>query len=127
MRPILVILALLSIAISSNAQEVFKFRTSAFSSKVNPDGKWAEWENAEILVIYKEDRFTIYSKKTQEYDIITHYDPYTDDDGDKVLKMKSVDQDGDLCTLRIISRKSGNIQLYVDFSNLSFVYNMSPI
>jgi len=87
------------------SQDVLKMRTSSFSYKVKNDiGRWtdwSDWESANILVVIDDDRVTIYSKTTQEYDIIQVLDDYVDGDGDHTYPFRAVDQDGDVCKIRL--------------------------
>lgn len=121
----------LGISTVSLSQEATKLKSTSYSSRFKNDyGRWSEWskwETTEVLIVVKEDRISIYSKRRQEYDVIKYNDKYIDPEGDTVLKMSCVDQDGDLCTLRLISRKSGTLQLYVDFSDIMWVYNVKRV
>lgn len=65
----------------------------------------------------------IFSKKTQKYSVYKS-DNYYDNDGEYVLRFFTVDKDGDKCHLRLIVRPDGTSQIYVDFSNISWCYNV---
>lgn len=121
-----ILFLLLFTSLTISYSQALKLRATDFSMKLQ-GGSWSDWEDSEMLIVIKDDRVTIYSNEQQEYDIVRSYDVYTDSDGDNVLKFKCVDQDGDLCHLRVISRQSGTVQLYIDFSNVSWVYNVRKI
>ncbi|MEO1514679.1 MAG: hypothetical protein AAFV95_06690 [Bacteroidota bacterium] len=127
MKYLILVLAFSVSSVSLYSQKVIKMKSTAYSTRsLSSSGNWSDWSNwekTEVLMVLKNERITIYSKRKQEYDIIKYYDEYVDSDGDSVLKLQCVDQDGDMCHLRIINRKSGKQQLYVDFSNINWVYN----
>lgn len=87
---------------------------------------WSSWEDCNILVVINVDmdRITIYSKQTQEFDIIAAEDPYVDSDGDDVIKFTCVDADGLKCGIRFIGRSNGSAQLYCDYNDFMYVYNV---
>lgn len=129
MKKLLLILSLfLSTIVSA---EVTKFTAYEFSYKTHNEYSnywtdWSSWQDCNILIVINIDigRINIYSASTQEFDIIQYYDIYTDNDGDSTLKMECVDADGVRCTVRIIIRQDGTKQLYCDYSNIMYVYNM---
>lgn len=130
MKKLFILLSLLAINFSICA-EVTKFTAYEFSYKTHDEYSnywtdWSRWEKCNILVVVNFDanRINIYSSTPQEFDIIQYYDIYTDNDGDTVLKHECVDADGVRCTVRIIIRQDGTKQLYCDYSNVMYVYNM---
>lgn len=131
MKHLLLIFTLSTLPLLSFSQDVIKFRTSSLSTKTTDNygnwKSWSAWEDVSVLVVLKDDRVTIYSSSTQEYDITEYNGESTDDDGDTVMKIKCVDQDGDMCTLGLIFGEDDAIQLYVDFSNIMWVYNMTRL
>ncbi len=130
MKKLFILLSLLAINLSISA-EVTKFTAYEFSYKTHNEYSnrwtdWSRWENCNILVVvnFDTDRINIYSSTPQEFDIIQYYDIYTDNDGDSVLKMECVDADGARCSIRVIIRQNGTKQLYCDYSNIMYVYEM---
>lgn len=71
------------------------------------------------------DIVTIYSKVTQEYDVIEVLsEDERDPDGGVSTTLLCVDADGTRCHMRLRSQSNGALQLYIDYSNVSFVYNV---
>lgn len=73
------------------------------------------------------DIITIYSPRTQTYAVYGTYNngqTYRDNDGGNNLKYYVVDQDGDRGEIRLRVERNGNSQIYVDFSNCAWVYNV---
>lgn len=129
MKKFLLALFLSLCCVVSYAADVLKFQTTELSIKTLDNGswsKWSDWEKCSCLVVINLDKdvITIFSSEKQTYDITDCNDPYTDSDGDEVIKMHAVDQDGDECDIRLILRKSGAAQLYVDFADIMWVYNI---
>ena len=130
MKRTLLLLPLLAICITMRA-EVMKFTAYEFSYKTHNDyyntwTDWSRWEACNILVVINlsTDRINIYSSTTQEFDVIDSKDVYTDYDGDDVMEMDCIDADGVRCTIRVVIRQNGTIQLYCDYSNIMYVYNI---
>lgn len=122
----------LLLSLTASAQNVLKFRTTDFSFKIKKEGiwgSWSSWESASMLVVVNLDseRITVYSKSVQQYDILDMEDKGIDSDGDRTFKFGCVDQDGDRCSVRVLIRKSGTKQLYVDFADIMWVYNMQNV
>lgn len=115
---------------TSNQPVVRKFNAIGLSYKeIDPNGKsseWSEWENVSILIVYngKENTIEIYSKETQEFDIV-RYDPdESDGDGGVVSPMFCVDKEGKRCQIRYRQTKNNTMQLYIDYDNFMYVYNI---
>ena len=88
--------------------------------------EWSDWEYSSVLIVINtdNDRINIYSSTPQEYDIYDSEDSYRDKDGGETTTLKCIDADGVRCDVRIRIERSGNRQLYVDYSNIMWVYNI---
>lgn len=96
---------------------------------VDDDGQWtswSDWEDCNILVVLNPDklRITIYSNTTQEYDIISVGDWESDGEGGEVTEYDCVDAEGLRCGVRWRIDKDGDEQMYVDYNDFCFVYNL---
>ena len=109
--------------------QVSKLRTTSYSSKTLKNNIWTEWNeltSADILITVDEgkSRIIIYSNKTQVYDIAKKERKTIDEDGDVTFHFQCVNQEGLNCRIRLLKMvKTEKYQLYVDFSDLKFVYN----
>lgn len=121
-----------SLAFSSSGQ-ITKFKSTGYATKFKNEytGKWGEWsefEKTEVLITVdvKNDRIKIFSKKEQIYDIIKYYEKTTDTDGDETLQFHCVNEDGLKCFVRfvVLNSQNGRRQLYVDFADMMWVYNI---
>ncbi len=113
--------------------QVIKFKSTSFSSKYKNEStsKWSTWsklEETEVLITIDLDdqRIKVFSKSEQEYDIIKYFDKEIDSDGDETLKFHCVNEDGRKCYVRfvILHSKDGQRQLYIDFADLMWMYNI---
>lgn len=130
---LIMLLMAFAFATTTNAQNVQWYKTTAYSiKKLNTDaygneswGKWSDWEDSDMRVKFDlvNDVITIYSPKTQVYRVIRVEDPPYDSTGRQV-KFKVIDQDGDYGYVRLRIENNGNSQIYVDFRNVSWVYNV---
>ena len=87
--------------------------------------EWSDWQPVSIAIEFDldEDFITIYSNETQIYKITgTLTPPY--DSGGKQVKFRIIDQDFDTGNLRLRIENNGNSQIYIDFSDVSWVYNV---
>ena len=136
MRKLIILLMLLiasfTMPIEANAQ-TYSYRSFQFSYKQLTDygiwTNWSKWEDSNLLITinYDDDVIKIYSKMMQIYVITGYSDSYTDDSGGRQVKFNFVDQDGDKGTIRLRIEKNGNSQLYVDFADIMWVYNVRKI
>lgn len=125
-RIILTLLLGLLFAVASHAQTHW-FKATEFAYKV--DGyDWSDWERVsiKIKIDLDDDCIVIYSKETQVYVVTEILDPPYDPDGEQV-KFEVVDQDFDTGYLRLRIHDDGYSQLYVDFADISWVYNVKRI
>jgi hypothetical protein len=109
----------------------FKSTSYAFKTKNEYTKKWSKWsafEETEVLITIDltNERIRIFSKKEQVYDIIKYYDKETDSDGDETLQFLCVNEDGLKCFVRfvVLNSQNGKRQLYVDFADMMWVYNI---
>lgn len=127
---IAITLMLFSFTFVLNAQTRW-YRTTAFAQATvyNGNYSWGDWEvsNMKMSIDWTNYVITIYSPKTQCYVLTDVVNTYTDKDGAEQIKFKGIDQDSDKCTIRFRVCKDGTSQLYINFSNIAWVYNVSSI
>ena len=73
------------------------------------------------------DVIEILSPKAQIYNITEYNDFYIDKDGGRTAKFSFVDQDGYRGVIRLCIEKNGNSQMYVEYANIMWVYNLIRI
>ncbi len=110
--------------------EVIKLQATSFAYKYqNEYGywmDWSEWEYTSILIVINIDnnRINIYSKAPQEYDIFDYKENEYDKDGGETMTLRCIDADGLRCDVRLYMARNGNRQLYVDYNDMIWVYNV---
>lgn len=125
MKKLLLILCLF-IGFTASAQ-IINFRTIAYAQRTNNYGSWSDWSNyqeSNILVtidLYN-DVVTINSLKTQVYTVYESLGNYYDSDGDYNMVFRFIDQDYDHGIMRLLQRASGHSEIYIEFSNITWVY-----
>ncbi len=114
--------------------QVIKLRSTGLAYKVQTDDEWSDWsdfEDTDVLITLDVDnsRFTVYSAEKQVYDISENEGMTTDSDGDDFYAFYCVDQDGKTCRIRfaILHSQDESMQLYVDFNDMKWVYNVRNI
>ena len=118
------------ISISGYAQ-VQWYRTTQYAEAtiINNRYYWGDWEssNMRLCIDIDNDQIIVYSPRIQIYQVYGVYNngqPYVDDSGGTNIKFYVIDQDYDRGNIRLRIEKNGNSQIYIDFSNVAWVYNV---
>jgi hypothetical protein len=117
----------------STIAQVYSYRTTEFAYKeVNSYGNWTNWSswepsNIPMTIDFDNDFVIIYSTTKQVYKIIEYVRNYTDDSGGTQIEYRFIDQDGDRGTMRLRIERNGNSQIYIEFSNIMWVYNIKKV
>lgn len=128
---IYIILLFLGLGLQQSYGQNYKFKTSGFSVlQKNEKGKWGKWSDLELVNILvsldtNKNRIVIYSQIIQLFEIID-YQATEENDTDIVYSFTCKDNNGEDCTLSIITRKKqdNRKQLYVNYDNRIIVYNI---
>jgi hypothetical protein len=129
---IIIVLAFLAMGLQQSYGQTYKFKTSGFSVlEKDGKGKWGKWSNLDlvnILVALDTDksRIVVYSEIIQLFEIV-EYQPLEENESDSIYTFSCKDNNGDDCTLSIITRKhqDNRKQLYINYDNRIIVYNIS--
>lgn len=99
-----------------------------FSYKLLLTDGWTDWSswkevNIDVKIDIDNDKVIIYSEEPQIYRVIKQEeDPY--DDRGTQIKFQIIDQDGDYGHLRFRKQYNGALQIYIDFADIKWVYNL---
>ena len=114
--------------------QVLWFKTTGYAEAtiVNSKYYWSDWQDSDmkLYIDLSKDQAVIYSPRVQIYQVYGAYnngDSYTDKSGGSNIMFYVIDQDYDKGTLRLRVEKNGNSQIYIDFSNIAWVYNVIRI
>jgi hypothetical protein len=129
---IIIVLVFLGMGLHQSYSQTYKFKTSGFSvMEKDQKGKWGKWSDLNLVnILVKLDtdksRIVIYSEIVQLFEII-EYIPLEENETDSVYTFTCKDNNGDDCTLSIITRKKqdNRKQLYINYDNRIIVYNIS--
>lgn len=129
---IIIVLAFLGLGLNMSYGQTYSFKTSGFSvMEKDMKGKWGKWsdlKSANIIVKLDTDknRIVVYSEIIQLFEIVD-YIPHEENETDSVYTFTCKDNEGENCTLSIITRKQqdNRKQLYINYSDRIIVYNMS--
>jgi hypothetical protein len=122
----------LGMGLHQSYSQTYKFKTSGFSVlEKDGKGKWGKWSDLDLVnILVKLDtdksRIIVYSEIVQLFEII-EYIPLEENETDSVYTFTCKDNNGDDCTLSIITRKKqdNRKQLYINYDNRIIVYNIS--
>lgn len=128
----IIVLAFFAMGLQQSNAQTYRFTTSGLSvMQKDQKGKWGKWSDLDlvnILVALDTDksRIVVYSEVIQLFEIID-YVPLTENETDSVYSFTCKDNNGDDCTLSIITRKKqdNRKQLYINYDNRIIVYNIS--
>ncbi|MFV5695741.1 hypothetical protein ACM55G_09930 [Flavobacterium sp. LB3P122] len=130
-KKIVVILLFMILGLQYSFSQNYKFKTSGFSVlEKKENGKWGKWSDLDLVNILvtldtNKNRIVIYSQVIQLFEII-EYQATEENETDIVYSFTCKDNNGDDCTLSIITRKKqGNRkQLYINYDDRIIVYNI---
>lgn len=134
MKRLLAVLFLV-IPLAAFSQSILKFNTTSYAfAHINFEGyyNWNKYEKCTIKIVIDpaKDMITIYNKITQYYYIYDSYNdgnPYYDNEGGIQIKFYIIDRDGDKGSLRLRIDRHGNSQIYIDFKDCAWCYNVYKI
>lgn len=116
---------------STAAAQIQYYKTTAYAEARVYNGRyvWGDWQKSDMVLVINTDTdvIKIYSPTTQTYIVYgtaNNGDAYTDSSGGRNVKFYVIDQDGDKGEIRLRIEKNGNSQIYVDFNNIAWVYNV---
>ena len=128
----IIVLVFLAMGLQQSYSQTYKFKTSGFSvMEKDQKGKWGKWSDLDLVnILVKLDtdksRIIVYSEIIQLFEIID-YIPLEENESDSVYTFTCKDNNGEDCTLSIITRKKqdNRKQLYINYDNRIIVYNIS--
>lgn len=126
---LLIVMAVIGFAASANS---IWFRAYSYAIKYKTDYNrnnsqgWSSFQKCNVDIEFKmdDDFIIIYSNKTQIYAIYENAGTYNDAEGGKQQGYYVLDQDYDKGMIRLRIARDGTSQLYVDFNDVGWVYNV---
>jgi hypothetical protein len=124
MKKILLIMFLICSVFTIKA-ETYMYTATSYQQKYSYQSSFSNRVSCEVGITIDTSLGYIKmdTERLQYYIIKSSYGPYRDSDGDRVLKLSCTDEEGLNCTVRIISGTYRE-QLYVDYNNITWVYNL---
>lgn len=101
------------------------YKAYQYTQKMSYESDFDDWTTVNIPITFNltTDQIIIYSQRVQTY-YIYKYDTYISNEGLNAVRFYFVDQDLDKGTCRLVIRKDGTSQIYIDFLNITWVYNV---
>ena len=130
MKKFLVLLSFLMICGTSFSNDILKWQATSLAYKTVDDwgnwSSWSDWEDVSVLIVINTvtDRVNIYSSTPQEYDVYDTEPREYDNEGGSSITFHCIDANGLRCDMRIRVQANGQVQLYVDYNDIMFVYNV---
>lgn len=89
---------------------------------------WSDWQYSDVKIKFEthKDIIVIYSKDIQAFAIYDTLNPPYDPNGQQVA-FAAYDGDGVKCHIRLRIENNGNSQIYCEYSNIIYVYNVKRI
>ncbi len=128
---IITILAFFTLTLNQSYGQIYKFKTSGLSvMQKDQRGKWGKWSDLKLVNIFvkldtDKSRIVVYSEVIQLFEIID-YIPLEESETDSVYAFTCKDNNGEDCTLSIITRKKqdNRKQLYINYEDRIILYNI---
>lgn len=132
MRKLLIVFFIFCFSFVSAEDKIVYYQTTEFAMKQIENNKWSDWskwEESGLVVTFNmtKDIITIYSPKIQIYNIKEYCGHKTDKYGGSQVTFNFIDNDGYKGVIRLRIEKNGNSQLYIEFSNIMWVYNVIKV
>jgi hypothetical protein len=126
-----ILLLFLGVGLQQIYSQVYKFKTSGVSVlEKKENDKWGKWSDLALVNVVvsldtNKSRIVIYSQIIQLFEIIA-YQQTEENESDVVYSFTCKDNNGDDCTLSIITRKQqdNRKQLYINYGNRIILYNI---
>ncbi len=114
--------------------QMYRFKTTSLSVSTKlKNGTWDKWSNAKdvnlvVSLDATKNRIIVYSEILQLFEILEYIDE-VETDKDKTVTFVCKNNDGENCTLSIITRKNqGNrLQLYINYDDVILNYNIENL
>ncbi|MBF2708729.1 hypothetical protein IR213_09020 [Flavobacterium soyangense] len=128
---IIIVLAFLGLGLHQSYGQTYKFSTSGLSVlEKDQRGNWGKWSDLKLVnILVKLDtdknRIIVYSEAIQVFEIVD-YIPLEESETDSVYSFTCKDNNGEDCTLSIITRKKqdNRKQLYINYDDRIILYNI---
>lgn len=127
-RFLLTIMLMIGMFVTVQAQNIQWYKTTAYAHATVVNGRyyWSDWQDSDMDICFNlpEDRIIVYSPTRQIYKITEAGQAESDGKGGQQVTFIAYDQDYDVCHIRLRVEANGNSQIYVDFNNVAWVYNV---
>ena len=129
---LLMLMLLFTISINTYGAEVYIYKTTGFAIKQVVNGRWTNWTDWQesdmyVTINFDTDVVKIFSPETQVYKITEYVRKYTDESDGQQIEFRFIDQDGDRGSMRLRIERNGNSQIYIEFSDIMWVYNFRRV
>ena len=131
-KNLLMLFMLIGFTLSSNAQAIQVYRATSFAYKATDYygnwSNWSDWERSTVKIEFNlpNDVIVIHSPVVQAFGIYDTFTPPYDSGGQQV-GFVAMDAEGVRCHIRLRIENNGNSQIYIEYSNLIYVYNVRRI
>lgn len=117
---------------TSGYSQTYAYRGFQAAYKYVDNGRWTDWTdwqrvNVLITIDYDNDVIKVYANTPQTYVVIDYDGSFTDASGGQQIQFSVIDQDYDKGKVRLRIETNGNSQLYVEFADVIFVWNVVKI
>lgn len=127
MKKLIVILMLAVLGVTAASAQIYTYKSYAYAQK-KPGYAWSNFVNSNLTITinFDTDVIKIYNKLGSTFRIYNTY-TQTDNDGETQLYCDAIDEENLRCTVRLVIRNNGQSQIYIDYRDISWVYNVRRI
>jgi hypothetical protein len=124
MKRILIVLVSIILSVSAWAESQW-YNSKSYAVK-QVGYSWSDWQACDVNIKFdlSTDWITIYSNRTQYYKVVQYHGDKQEYDGSYQSYFTANDSNGGVCTIRLRVETNGNSQIYIEYSNAMWVYNV---
>jgi hypothetical protein len=112
---------------TSFSQQIYKWRASDYSSRLN-NGQgwesWSEWATSGVLIVAQNERVNVYSSTPQVYDMIQTVTKSYDDNSNPFYSVMCVDENGTRCKMIWYHSSTDGSFVIFQFSNMELMFKV---
>lgn len=120
------LLAPLGLSAQTYVYRAYELAYKTYNYRYRTWSNWSNWESCDVMVTIDmgKDRIIIYSKETQVYQVFDSSGSYNDRGGGYTYEYKCLDANRSQCDIRLRVAPDKTAQLYVDYADATWVYDI---
>lgn len=112
--------------------QISTFKAEAINIKLYSDSlqqfeEWSGWYPSDVIIALSEEKVNIYSNYEQKYIIISEINKIINTKNRKIMEFDALDINGSRCTIELVHWDTGQVQMYIRWTNLQLAYKIRKL